>query len=345
MNKILITGNNGYIGTVLTHFLKGKGYYIKGIDADYFEGFAQNGYEKSDEQCIKDIRDITVDDIKGCDFIIHLAALSNDPLGEFDPVLTEEINYKATVSLADKARKSSVGRFIYSSSQSMYGVSDTDEELEEDNSKKNPVTAYARTKWEAEQKIKALSGNGFTVACLRPSTVFGRSPKFRCDIVFNNLVACAFTTGRIVVKSDGTPWRPVVHVHDVCKAFHAMIDAPEELVSGESFNVGIANGNFTVRELAEAAAKAVPGCELVFTGEHTDSRTYKVSFNKILNKMVDYYKPEWNLENGGKELVEFFREINLTEEEFKGRRTNRLAQLKYLVDNKILDRKFHRINE
>lgn len=345
MKKILITGNKGYIGSVLTHFLKGKGYYIKGIDADFYEGFNLQEYGKADEQCIKDIRNITIDDIKGCDFIIHLAALSNDPLGAFDPILTEEINFKATVSLAEKARKSFVERFIYSSSQSMYGVSDTDEELEEDNSKKNPVTIYAWTKWEAEQKIKTLSGNGLSVACLRPSTVFGRSPKFRCDIVFNNLVACAYTTGRIIVKSDGTPWRPVVHVHDVCKAFYAMIDAPAELISGESFNVGIPNGNFTVRELAEAAAKAVPGCDLVFTGEHADSRTYKVSFDKILHKMKDYYKPEWNLKKGGEELVKFFKEIKLTEEEFKGRRTNRLAQLKYLIDNKILDRQFHRINE
>ncbi len=344
MGKVLITGNRGYIGTVLTHVLKAKGYYVKGIDADFYEGFAVESYMPADEQVIKDIRALGQVDLEGYDHVIHLAALSNDPLGEFDPSLTDTINYRATVSIAEMAKKVSIRRFVYASSQSMYGVSDTDEELDEEESRKNPVTAYARTKWEAEQKIRILSDNKFTVTCLRPSTVFGKSPKLRCDIVYNNFVACAFTTGKIVVKSDGTPWRPVVHVQDVCSAFLAMLEAPSELVSGQSFNVGIPDGNFTVRELAEAASRAVPGSELVFTNEHTDSRTYKVSFKKILDQMKDYYRPEWNLDKGGRELVDFFREIRLTEEDFKGRKINRLAQLKYLVDKKILDRRFYRIN-
>ncbi|MEK7097526.1 MAG: SDR family oxidoreductase, partial [Patescibacteria group bacterium] len=277
-------------------------------------------------------------DLKGIDAVIHLAALSNDPLGEFDASLTDEINLRATVNLARLTKEAGIERFIYSSSQSMYGVSDTDEELEEDNSKKNPVTAYARTKWQAEQEIKIMKSASFAPVFVRPSTVFGASPRLRCDIVFNNLVASAFTTGHIEIKSDGTPWRPVVHIKDVSAAFIAALEAPLELVSGEAFNVGIPNGNFTVRDLAEAAQRAVPGSNLVFTGEHgSDSRTYRVSFNKILTVLEDYYKPEWDLDKGGKELVDFFKKINFKEEDFRGRKCNRLSQIKYLVAGKKLN--------
>jgi len=175
-----------------------------------------------------------------------------------------------------------VHRLIYTSSQSMYGISNVDAELDEDNSEKNPITAYARTKWEAECRLKERQTQEFTVVCLRPSTVFGASPRLRCDIVFNNLVACAYTTGRIEIKSDGTPWRPVVHVRDLCSAFIAGLKAPRDLVAGRSYNVGIPNGNYTVRDLAEAAQRAVPGSELTFTREHgQDVRTYRVNFNRI----------------------------------------------------------------
>ena len=176
-------------------------------------------------------------------------ALSNDPLGELAPGLTEEINFGGTIRLAKLAKQKGIKRFVYSSSQSMYGISDTEEELEEDKSQKNAITAYARTKWEAECALKELHNDDFTVVCFRPSTVFGASPRLRSDIVFNNLVACAYTTGKIEIKSDGSPWRPVVHVKDVCAAYIAGIEAPTELVGGRSYNVGIQNGNFTVRDL------------------------------------------------------------------------------------------------
>ena len=186
---------------------------------------------------------------------------------------------------------------------------DTDIELEEDNSEKNAITAYARTKWEAECELKEMNDDNFTVVCFRPSTVFGASPRLRCDIVFNNLVACAYTTGKIEIKSDGTPWRPVVHVKDVCAAYIAGLEAPKELVGGRSYNVGIPNGNFTVRDLAEAAQRTVPGSELTFTGEHgKDARTYRVSFSRILTELQDYYQPEWNLDRGGQDLVDLFRQ-------------------------------------
>jgi len=327
--RVLITGNNGYIGSVLSKFLIDKDYEIIGLDANYY-------YET--EQVKKDIRKVSEEDLKDIDAIIHLAALSNDPLGEFDPKITEEINYQATVKLAKMAKEVEVKRFIYASSQSMYGVSETDEELDEDNSKKDPLTAYAKTKWNAECELKKLGSDDFTIVCFRPSTVFGPSPNFRADIVFNNLVASAYTTGKIEIKSDGSPWRPVVHIKDVCKTFIAGLEAPKGLIANQSFNVGIKNGNYTVKELAQVAQKVVSGSSLVFTGEHgSDARTYKVSFKKILTVLKDYYKPEGDLIKGGKELVEFFNKINFTEEIFRGRKCNRLRQLKYLIENQKID--------
>ncbi|MBU0536627.1 MAG: NAD(P)-dependent oxidoreductase [Nanoarchaeota archaeon] len=339
--NILVTGNQGYIGSVLTKILLDKGYDLIGIDVGYYETIEPVPHESRITQIIKDMRDISEDDfkneLKDVDAIIHLAALSNDPLGEFNQDLTYDINFKATVNLAKLAKAAGVKRFVYSSSQSMYGISKTDAELEEDNSEKNPVTAYAKTKWDAEQELRKLGDDDFIVSCFRPSTVFGASPRLRCDIVYNNLVACGYTTGKIEILSDGTPWRPVVHIRDVCNAFIAGIEAPKELVANESFNVGIPNGNFTVRDLAEAAQKVVGDCELTFTGEHTDPRTYKVSFKKILTQLKDYYKPEWDLLRGGKELIELFDRIGMTEERFRGRKCIRLQQLKHLISKGKID--------
>lgn len=243
--------------------------------------------------------------------------------------MTEQINLDATLRLGQLAKSVGVQRFIYASSQSMYGISSTSEELDEDLSEKLPLTTYARTKWEAEIALKKLQSNSFSVICFRPSTVFGVSPRLRCDIVFNNFVACAYTTGKIEILSDGTPWRPVVHIRDVCSALIAGLKAPLRIISGRSYNVGILNGNYSVRDLAEAAKRAVPGTELKFMGQHGgDSRTYKVSFKRILSELSEWYKPEWNLDSGGRELVEFFEAINFTEEDFRGSKTNRLPKLK-----------------
>lgn len=331
--NILITGNKGYIGPVLADMLLRKGHNVIGLDAGYYDGCELYPYPRITRQVRKDIRDVTPDDLAGVDAVMHLAGLSNDPLGELDAGLTEDFNYRGTLRVAQHARVEGVRRFIYASSQSMYGIADVSKEMDEDDSEKNPITAYARTKWEAECKLKDMGSENFVVTSLRPSTVFGASPNLRCDIVFNNLVACAYTTGRIEIRSDGTPWRPVIHVQDVSSAFIACLEAPAELVAGEAFNIGIENGNYTVRDLAEAAQRAVPGCSLVFTGEHgPDSRTYKVSFRKILKQLRDYYRPQWDLDRGGRELVDLFRRVNLTEEDFRGRRCIRLRQIRYLLD-------------
>jgi nucleoside-diphosphate-sugar epimerase len=340
LKKILVTGDVGYIGSVLTAMLRERSYDVCGYDTGYYEDCMLYPVAMDYPRISRDIRDVRAEDLGGIDAVIHLAGLSNDPLGELLPGLTEEINFAATLKLAKLARAAGVKRFIYASSQSMYGVSNTDGELDEDDSEKNPVTSYAVTKWEAEQQLKTLTDKNFTVVSFRPSTVFGASPRLRCDIVFNNLVACAYTTGRIEIKSDGTPWRPVVHIRDVCDAFIAGLEAPSALVGGRSYNIGIPNGNFTVRDLAEAAQRSVPGSSLVFTGEHgSDSRTYRVSFKRILTELRDYYKPSWDLDRGGKELVDLFRKVGFTEQQFRGENTIRLAKLGALIESRKLDEK------
>ena len=327
--KILVTGDRGYVGSVLVPTLVQRGYEVVGLDIGYFADCSLGPTQEKYQRISKDIRDVSAEDVHGIDAIIHLAGLSNDPAGELQTELTEQINLDATLKLGQLAKSAGVGRFIYASSQSMYGISSTSEELDEDLSEKLPLTTYARTKWEAEIALKKLQSESFSVICFRPSTVFGVSPRLRCDIVFNNFVACAYTTGKIEILSDGTPWRPVVHIRDVCSAFIAGLEAPLEIVAGRSYNVGIPNGNFSVRDLAEAAQRAVPGTELKFMGQHGgDSRTYKVSFRRILSELSDWYTPEWNLDSGGRELVEFFEAISFTEEDFRGPKTNRLTRLK-----------------
>ncbi|CAN2046973.1 NAD-dependent epimerase/dehydratase [Candidatus Magnetomoraceae bacterium gMMP-1] len=340
IRNILVTGNLGYIGSVIVPMLKRMDYTVIGLDTGYYNKECLLYEEvKPSKQISKDIRNISTDDLKNIDGVIHLAALSNDPLGELEPTVTEEINLRATLKLARLAKDAGVKRFIYASSQSMYGIADNSAELDEDHSEKNPLTSYAATKWMAECELKKMSSDSFTVVCFRPSTVFGASPKLRCDIVYNNLVACAYTTGKIEIKSDGTPWRPVIHVNDVSNAFIAGLTAPKELVENESFNIGIKDGNYTVRQLAEAAQKVVPGSSLTFTGEHgSDSRTYRVSFKKILSKLDGYFRPEWDLIRGGRQLVDLFDKTGFTEQDFRNDKCNRLARLRKLIESKRLSK-------
>ena len=332
--KIMVTGDLGYIGSILVPTLLNRGYEVVGFDIGYFADCLLCPVTKNYQRISKDIRGVSTKDVQGIDAIIHLAGLSNDPAGELRPELTEQINLNSTIRLGELAKLAGVKRFIYASSQSMYGISSSNTELDEDNSEKVPLTTYARTKWDAEVALKELQTKDFSTICFRPSTVFGVSPRLRCDIVFNNFVACAYTTGKIELLSDGTPWRPVVHIRDVCSAFIAGLEAPLEIVAGRSYNVGIPNGNFSVRDLAEAAQRAVPGTKLKFMGEHGgDSRTYKVSFTRILSELSEWYKPEWNLDSGGRELVEFFKSVTFTEADFRGSKTNRLIRLKqHLLD-------------
>ena len=336
--KVFVTGNLGYIGSVFTDILLEKNIDFIGYDIGYFKDCNLLKTNDNFKQIIKDLRDIEKKDLNNSDYVVHLSALSNDPLGEFDPKITNEINYIATMKLANIAKESGVKRFVYISSQSMYGISNTENELDEYKSDKNPITEYAKTKWKAELELNKLNSKDFTVVSFRPSTVYGVSPRLRCDIVFNNLVSSAYTTGKIEIMSDGSPWRPVVHVRDVCLAILAGLQSPTELISGKAFNVGIVNGNYTVKDLAEVIHKIIPNSRLVFTGEHLkDSRTYKVSFKKILTELKDYYKPQWNLEKGALELLNFFKETNFDQAQFRGVYTNRLSCLSNLIFNKKIN--------
>lgn len=336
--KVLVTGNLGYIGTVLTPYLEARGHEVRGLDIGYFEDCLLEEVSGPADQLHRDIREVESADLDGVEGIIHLAGLSNDPLGEFDAALTEEINLGGTLRLAELARRAEVRRFVYASSQSMYGISETDEELDEDDSPKNPLTAYARTKWEAELELMAGRRDGLEVTAMRPSTVFGSSARLRCDIVFNNLVASAYTSGAIEVKSDGTPRRPAIHILDVCSAFAAGLEADAGLVDGRAFNVGMQDGNFAVRELADMAGEVVPGSRVVFTGEHGgDSRTYTVGFSRILRELAGLYRPSWGLLAGGRDLCRLFDRVGFDGPTFRGSTCNRLRRLEELASAGRLD--------
>ncbi len=338
--KVLITGDKGYIGSILTKYLSQYKYKIIGYDTGFFESCNLSETFDEYDSIKKDIRDFESTDLHNVDAIVHLAALSNDPLGELKSGITEEINRDAAIRVAEIAKMNNVKRFVYMSSQSMYGISDSSEELDEYTSEKNPLTAYAKTKWEAEQNINKLADNNFTVISLRPSTVFGVSPRIRTDIVFNNLTASAFTTRKIVIKSDGTPFRPVIHILDVCNAVKAVLEAPKTLINKRAYNIGIKNGNYTVKMLAQNVKENINGATLVFSGEHgNDSRTYKVSFKRILTELNNLYEPKWNLSKGANELINFFNKIKFKEQDLNGYKTNRLNMLnKITKEGKINDK-------
>lgn len=334
---VMVTGNLGYIGSVMVPVLVEKGYDVIGYDVGYYEDcYLVECKQPLKKQIKKDLRDCCVEDFSGVDYVIHLAGLSNDPLGDFNESLTYDINYKGTMKLAQCAKHAGVKRFAYASSQSVYGISDVSKAADEDG-EKNPITAYAKTKWMCECELRDLCTDDFIITYLRPATAYGASPNLRCDIVFNAFVAYAYTSKLIEIKSDGTPWRPMSHVRDIINAFAAVLEAPAELIKNQSFNVGTDNNNYTVRELAQAAQSAVPGCELTFTGEHTDPRSYRVSAEKILTTLKGYYTPQWDIEKGGKELMDYYAAINFDRATFDGYKCTRLKCLKKRIEEGTLD--------
>lgn len=340
--KILLTGNQGYIGTVLTKILKKNKYTVIGYDNGYYKDCLVSEDFEPDFQIKKDIRNITIKDFDNIDFVIHLAGLSNDPLGEFKTEITNEINYLATLKLVEFAKKKKVKRFIFASTQSIYGLSKLKIELDEDLSKKNPISAYAITKYKAERKIHNMSSDDFVTTSLRPSTVFGPSPRLRTDIVFNNLIASAYINSKIEIWGNGKPWRPVIHIDDVCRAFLACLIAPQEIINKQSFNVGIVKGNFTVKQLAKKVKDHLPYSKIFLLNKlNFDERSYRVSFKKIFRVLRNYYNPIWDLDNGAEQLINFYKKINLKNiNNNKGERvTNRLRQLKYLKENSIINNK------
>jgi len=333
--KILITGNLGYIGTVLSEHLMASNHQVAGIDSGFYNDCLLNGEYIDVPTKIKDIRDVTVQDFHGFDAVVHLAALSNDPIGELDSALTYQINGDASISAAELARNAGVERFIFISTQSIYGISTSDVELDE-SAVKNPQTAYAKSKWESEQAILEMTSENFTTVALRPSTVFGWSPRLRSDIVFNNLLLTGLTKGKIEVHSDGTPWRPIVHVSDLSEAIRLTLIAEKSKISGLPFNIGKIGGNYTVKEIASAAKTCLGEIEIIFNTENiADPRSYKVSFKKAFDVLGFEAKRE--LIESGNEMLVKFKEFDLQNGELLGRLTNRLAQVNHLKNEGMLD--------
>ncbi len=337
MKKIIVTGHNGFIGIHLVRLLKEAGYFVKGIDTNYFDDSCKfSNYIKPDEELIKDTRLIEAKDLEGAYAICHLAALSNDPMGAIDEGLTYEINYKASVNIAKLAKQVGVEKFIFSASCSMYGIADGDAALDE-TADFAPVTAYAISKVNTEKDVKPMGDKNFSVTFLRNATAYGLSPKLRLDLVVNNLIGWAMATGKIRIMSDGTPWRPLVHAEDIARAFVAVVEAPIEQVNGKSFNVGQNSENFQIKDIAKIVGEVIPGCEVVITGEHGgDSRSYRVDFTKIQNELPNF-KPKWKLKDAVKDIYQGYKEFGMDEERFNGRYFVRLKQLEYLINNNLID--------
>jgi nucleoside-diphosphate-sugar epimerase len=333
--RVLVTGHHGYIGSVLAPFLAAAGHDVVGYDTQLYRGCDFIADRDLISGSVADIRDVAPADLEGFEAVVHYAALSNDPLGDLDASLTEDINGEGTLRLAQVARDAGVRRFVFASSCSMYGASGTDGALDE-QAPLRPLTPYAESKVRAEEGMLALAGSDFAPVSMRNATVFGVSPRLRLDIVLNNLAAWAHTTGRIRLLSDGMAWRPLVHVEDVARATAALLDAPEKLVRGEAFNIGTDEQNYLVRDLAEVLA-LVTGCAIeVAEGSSPDQRSYRVDFSKLTRSFPDL-RFEWNAERGARELIEAYEEVGLTKGDFDGTRYVRIRRLKSLLGEGELD--------
>lgn len=334
--RILVTGHKGYIGTVLMPMLMSQGYAAVGLDSDLYRGCTFGDQLPDVISIRKDLRDVEAKDIVGFDAVMHLAALSNDPLGNLNPDLTYEINHRASVNLARLAKQVGVPRFIFSSSCSTYGAAAGDEMLTEE-AELNPVTPYGHSKVLVEKDVAALADDNFSPTFLRNATAYGVSPRLRFDIVLNNLVAWAFSTGKVLIKSDGTPWRPIIHIEDICRAFIAILKAPREAVHNQAFNVGRNDQNYRIRELAQIVKDTVPGCEIEYAQDAgPDKRTYRVDFGKIAN-MLPEFKPQWDARSGAKELYEAYKQADLKLDEFEGPKYKRIDHIKLLLNSGLLD--------
>lgn len=333
--KVLVTGSDGYIGSVLAPRLIQQGHDVVGVDTGFYRGgWLFNGYAQVPATITRDVRLLTEADLAGFDAVVHLAELSNDPLGQLAPAVTEAINHRGSVALASAARAAGVRRFVYMSSCSIYGASDAAEVTEE--SPADPQTAYAVCKTLVERDLGALTDGDFCPTVLRNATVFGASPRMRFDLVLNNLCGLAWTTGEIAMVSDGTPWRPLVHVEDVAEAVRCVLDAPEDDVRGEAFNVGDTRHNYRVREIAEIVGAVFTGARITFGERGPDRRSYRVSFAKIAERLPAF-ACAWDAEKGAKELFDLFSRIGLTAADFDAPPFTRLAALQRLIDTHQVD--------
>lgn len=336
--KVFVTGHNGYIGVHLVQLLKDAGHHVTGCDINLFEGCEFESFTKPDNELIKDIRDLTVDELRGYDCIMHLAAISNDPMGEMNPDITFSINREGTINLAKNAKKARVTRFLLSSSCSIYGKG---EKLDLDEKDKvNPLTAYATSKIDSENAISTLADDNFTPVYLRNATAYGFSPMLRIDLVVNNLLACAFAKGDIRIMSDGSPWRPLIHCKDIARAFVAFLTAPKENIYNKKINIGNNKENYQVKNIADKVKSLIPKAKIVYTGEMVkDPRNYRVNFD-LLSVVLPDFKLEYDLKKGMNELYDKYIEHNFNINDFEGDRYVRLRTLKnrmkLLLYNEIL---------
>lgn len=331
--RVLITGNQGYIGPIMTRLFKDAGHQVVGLDVGYFDECARPGRPMvpPDRQIVRDMRDVAAADVQGMDAVVHLAALSNDPMGALNPALTHDINHACTVRLARLARTAGVPRFVFASSCSIYGAAGNSARPLDERAPFNPQSAYAVSKVNCERDLLAMADGAFSPVFLRNGTAYGASPRLRLDLVLNNLVGWARTVGRIRVMSDGTPWRPLVHIEDMSRAALAAVEAPRDAVHAEAFNIGRSDANYQVRDIAEAVARQVPGAALEITGESGgDPRSYRVSFEKALTRLPGF-RPQWTLERGCAEVDRWIVEEGLREDETQSRFFIRLKQLQHLA--------------
>lgn len=333
--RVLLTGHKGYIGTAIVPMLVRAGHHVIGLDSDLYRNSTYGSLNAEIPEIIKDVRDIEKTDLQGIEGIIHLAALSNDVLGDLNPELTYEINHAASVRLAAMAKEVGVSRFVFASSCSNYGAAGS--AMQDETAELHPVTPYAKSKVMVERDVAALAGGTFTPVFMRNATAYGVSPRLRFDIVLNNLTAWAYTTGKILLKSDGTPWRPMVHIEDIGLAAIGALEAPKDRVHNQAFNVGMNSENYQIRELAEVVRETVPNCEVAFAaGAEADKRNYRVNFTKYAEAFPQH-QLRWTVRRGAKQLYDSYRMCGLGQGEYEGPRYKRIAQIKQLIESGKLD--------
>jgi nucleoside-diphosphate-sugar epimerase len=334
--KVLVTGHTGYIGAVLVPMLLEKKHEVTGLDTDFFAGCDFTFDLVNVPMVRKDLRDVTTEDLQGFDAVIHLAALSNDPLSDLNPECTYDINHRASVRLAQLTKTAGVPRFLFSSSCSLYGSAAGADFLTED-APFNPVTPYGESKVLVERDVSCLADDRFSPAFLRNATAYGVSPRLRADLVVNNLVGFAYTTREVLIASDGTPWRPLVHIEDIARAFIAVLQAPRELIHNQAFNVGRTEENYQIRDIAAMVEEIVPGSHVTYAeGGGPDLRCYRVNCDKIARTLPEF-RPQWTVRRGIEQLYAAYKEHALTAEEFSGPRYIRIKHLRSLLAATRLD--------
>ncbi len=335
--NILITGNLGYIGPVMTRLAREHGHTITGLDVGYFEDCVRGADVIPDRQIYRDVREIQVRDLEGSDVIIHLAGLSNDPLGDLDPKLTFEINLDSTARLGELAKHAGVSRFVFASSCSIYGAAGDSASLLDECASISPVSTYAVSKVGSEARLSALADETFSPVFMRNATAFGVSPRTRFDLVLNNLAGWAHATDTIRVMSDGSPWRPLAHIEDISHAALAAATAPRDTIHNQAFNIGRVEANYRIREIAAAVQQAFPTARLEITGETGgDPRSYRVDFSKALDHLPGF-SPRWTLEMGVDEIARFLRGGGLGDAAFDSARFIRLKRLRQAIESGEID--------